>query len=477
MRDDGLKWSAPPDKKSLRELLANFLILYSDGWGGAKDNMSIMIKNIQAEIDRRIEDQMNEILHHDTFQQIDATWKSIHFLTANSPQADNIKFKVLNASKKALKKDFDRSVDFDQSVLFKLVYEGEFGTMGGQPYSVLIGDYQFDRLPQDIALLSDIAKVCSAAHTMFLSAPSPKLLDLNSFEELGGPRKISRIFRGVAMSKWRAFRRTPEARYVCLVLPRILLRLPYGWKKHRINPGKINFTEQVSGKTAANYLWGNAAFALGLRIVCSFEQTSWFRLFYGLETGGITSELPVPSFDYVDIPKMSVDVCLQDEMERDLSREGFLCLTHRRFTTDCVFYGKQTAYQPKRHFNPSANANERLSSQATHMLCASRFAHYLKVIMRNKIGRFDNQKEIQAYLNRWIQMYVVGSEVLGNEKKLVYPLKEGRVEVVPKKFHPGHYNVIAYLKPHLQLEEATATVQLISELAPISAHNSAHSTI
>lgn len=449
------------------ELLRCFVsdVIDKDVW--RCDDVVAMIKARIAEIDEKLSLQLNEIMHDGKFQKMEASWRGLNYLVMNTETSTRLKIRVLNVNKEDLGKDLEKAVEFDQSALFKKVYEEEYGTFGGIPYSVLIGDYEFGRKPQDVALLEKISNVAAAAHAPFIAAASPMLFDMESFTELNRPRDLAKIFESLELIKWRSFRASEDSRYVSLVLPHVLLRLPYG---PNTKPAEgFDFIEDVDGRDHSKYLWGNAAYALGLRITTAFAKYAWTAAIRGVEGGGKVSGLPAHTFDTDegDIAlKCPTEVSLTDRREKELSDLGFISLVHCKDTDFAAFFGGQTTQKPKTYNTDQANANARLSAVLPYVMAASRFAHYIKVIMRDKIGSFQSKDDIQAYLNTWIRAYVLGKDTAGQDLKAKYPLREARVDVTEVPGKPGAYKAIVFLRPHFQLEELTASMRLVAELPP-----------
>jgi type VI secretion system protein ImpC len=424
-----------------------------------------LIQQRMERIDKQLGAQLNEVLHAEPFQRLEAAWRGLRMLVFESETGTTLKLRVMHASKKELLKDLEQALEFDQSTLFKKVYEEEYGTFGGQPYGVLLGDYEFDRSPQDLTLLERISHVAAAAHAPFISAASPELFDMESFAELGAPRDLARLFESTELIRWRSFRESEDSRYVTLVLPHILMRLPYGANTEPVEG--INFEEDVNGRDSRRYLWGNAAYALGQRITNAFALYQWCANIRGVEGGGIVQGLPTHTFltGEGDIAqKCPTEVTITDRREKELSDLGFIALCHRKGTDEAAFFGSQTVNKPRRYDTDEANANAELSSQVPYILSASRFAHYLKVIMRDKIGGFASRQEISTYLNRWIGNYVQTNDEASFSIKARQPLREARVEVSEVPGHPGTYRAVVFLRPHFQLNELTASIRLVAEL-------------
>ena len=378
-----------------------------------------------------------------------------------------LKIRVLNISKDELRKDLEKAVEFDQSALFKKVYEEEYGTFGGAPYGALIGDFEFGRHPQDLALLEKVSNVAASAHAPFISAAAPGLLGLETFTDLPNPRDLAKKFETPDYAKWKSFRESEDSRYVGLTLPHVLMRLPYG--PETVPVEAFNFKEDVDGTDHSKYLWGNAAYAMGARLTDAFAKYGWTAAIRGVEGGGRVDGLPTHTFrtDEGEIAlKCPTEIAITDRREKELSDLGFIPLVHCKGTDFAAFFGAQSCQKAKKYDTDAANANARLSTQLQYLLAMSRFAHYLKSIMRDKIGSFMTRKDCEDFLNRWISKYVVSTEDAGQEIKAKFPLKEARVEVAEVAGKPGVYKAIAFLKPHFQLDELTVSLRLVAELPP-----------
>ncbi|BFU91438.1 MAG: type VI secretion protein EvpB [Nitrospira sp.] len=420
-----------------------------------------------ADIDRLLTAQLNAIMHAPEFQKLEGAWRGLHYLVMQSETSGMLKLRVLNISKKELAKDLEKAAEFDQSALFKKVYEEEYGTFGGAPYGALVGDYEFGRNPMDIGLLEKISNVAAAAHAPFLAAADPGLMGLESFTDLPNPRDLAKKFETPDYAKWKSFRESEDSRYVGLTLPRVLMRLPYG--PDTVPVETFNFKEDVDGTDHSKYLWGNAAYAMATRLTDSFAKYGWCATIRGVEGGGKVEGLPTHTFSTDDgeiAMKCPTEIAITDRREKELADLGFIPLVHCKGTDYAAFFGAQSSQKPKKYDTDAANANARLSTQLQYLFAMSRFAHYLKAIMRDKIGSFMTRKECEVYLNRWISNYVVSSEDAGMELKAKHPLKEARVEVAEIPGKPGCYRAVCFLKPHFQLDELTISLRLVAELPP-----------
>ncbi|HOM28862.1 MAG TPA: type VI secretion system contractile sheath large subunit [Deltaproteobacteria bacterium] len=454
-------------REHARDLIAEFVSQVMEGAMAVSKDTEAMITARIAQIDRLISDQLNEIMHHPDFQRLESSWRGLFYLVNQSETGEKLKIRVMNATKAELLKDMEKATEFDQSTLFKKVYEEEFGMFGGASYGALVGDYEFGNTPQDLSLLEKISQVAAAAHAPFISAASPQMFNLDSFTELGQPRDLAKIFQGVEYAKWRSFRETEDSRYVALTLPHVLMRLPYG--SANVPVEAFDFEEDVTGAEHDKYLWGNAAYALASRLTDAFAKYHWTAAIRGVEGGGLVQGLPVHTFktDEGDVAlKCPTEIAITDRREKELADLGFIPLVHCKGTDYAAFFSTQTVNKPKAYDTDAANANARLSAQLQYILAVSRFAHYMKSIMRDKIGSFMTRKDAEDFLNRWISKYVLLDDSAGQEIKASYPLREARVEVVEIPGKPGCYRAVAFLKPHYQLDELSVSLRLVADLPP-----------
>jgi type VI secretion system protein ImpC len=453
-----------------RDMLAEFATqVLDEGMVVDKDTVA-MINDRIDQIDQMISSQLNEILHHPEVKTLEASWRGLHFLVMNTETSTRLKLRLFNVTQKELLNDLEKAVEFDQSALFKKIYEEDYGTFGGHPFSVLMGDFEFGRHPQDIALLEKLSNVAAAAHAPFIAAASPRLFDMSSFTELAVPRDLAKVFESMELIKWRSFRASEDSRYVSLVLPHVLLRLPYGPETLPVEG--MNYVEDVNGTDHSKYLWGNAAWALTQRITDAFAKYGWCAAIRGVEGGGAVEGLPAHTFTTSagDLAlKCPTEVAITDRREKELDGLGFISLCHKKNSDLAVFFGGQTTNLAKVYNTAEANSNARISAMLPYVLAASRFAHYLKVIMRDKIGSFMTRDNVQTYLNNWIADYVLINDNAPQEIKAQYPLREARVDVSEVAGKPGAYRATVFLRPHFQLEELTASIRLVATLPPPAA--------
>jgi type VI secretion system protein ImpC len=448
-----------------KDLVKEFVTQVLDGSMTVSKDTEAMINARIAQIDHLISLQLNEVLHHAAFQKLESTWRGLKFLLDQSETGEGLKIKVFNATKKDLLRDLQRAPEFDQSTLFKKVYEEEFGIFGGAPFAALVGDYEFGHGPEDIELLEKISNVASSAHAPFLSAASPEMFNLDSFTSLDAPRDLAKVFDTTEYAKWKSFRQSEDSRYVALTGPRVLMRLPYGKATKPVE--EFAYEERVDGSDHNKYLWGNAAFALGAKLTAAFALYGWCAAIRGVEGGGLVEGLPVHNFytDEGDVAmKCPTEAPITDRREKELADLGFAPLVHCKGTDYAAFFSVQSCQKPKIFDNEAANANARLSAQLPYILAVSRFAHYLKAMMRDKIGSFTSRGECERWLNQWITNYVTPDDTASASVKASHPLREARIEVMEVAGKPGVYRAVAFMRPHFQLDELSVSLRLVAEL-------------
>ncbi len=436
-------------------------------------NLTVTFNEAIKGIDAAISKQLSAIMHHEKFQKLEGTWRGMHHLITNSETSATLKIRMLNISKKELGKDLSKAVEFDQSNIFKKLYENEFGTPGGEPYGAVIGDYEFTNHPEDIELLTNMSNVSAAAFAPFLTASDPALMGFESWNELSKPRDLEKIFESAEYAKWRSFRESDDSRFVTMVMPRVLARLPYGEATKPIDEFGFEEVEvdpvtKVASKVEHDdYCWMNAAYVLGTRLTNAFAEHGWCTAIRGAEGGGKVEGLPSHIFKSDDGDpdmKCPTEIGITDRREAELSKLGFLPLCHYKNTDYAVFFGAQTTQKPAKFDNPNATANAAISARLPYMMATSRIAHYLKVMARDKIGSFMEAADMENWLNRWIQTYVNGDVNAGQEKRAKYPLAEAKIQVKEIPGSPGAYNAVAYLRPWLQLEELTTTLKMVAKI-------------
>jgi type VI secretion system protein ImpC len=429
-----------------------------------------------ASIDTAMSQQLAAIMHNADFQKLEGSWRGMHHLVMNSETGAQLKIRVMNISKRELFKDLDKAVEFDQSQIFKKIYEAEFGSPGGEPYGALIGDYEFSNHPEDVDLLGKMSQISAAGFCPFVSAASPKLLGMDSFSELSKPRDLEKIFLDETYTKWRSFRDSDDARYVVLTMPRSLARLPYGKNTKVVEEfdfEEVELDEKGDAKPVPhdNYSWMNASYVLGARLTDAFAKTGWCTAIRGAENGGKVEGLPahvVTADDGDKALKCPTEIAITDRREAELSKLGFLPLCHYKNTDYAVFFGAQTAQKAKKYDRPEATANAAISARLPYIMASSRIAHFLKVIARDKIGSFMERQDCEEWLKRWIANYVSSDPHPSEDVKARYPLAEAEIKVEEIPGAPGSYNAVAWLRPWLQLEELTASLRMVAKI-PASA--------
>lgn len=427
-------------------------------------------------IDEKVSKQLAAIMHHADFQRLEGSWRGLNYLVMNSETGTQLKLKVLNVSKKDLYKDLDRAVEFDQSQLFKKLYENEFGSPGGEPYGALIGDYEFTNHPEDLEMLTKISGVAGAAFCPFITSAGSGLLGLESFSELSKPRDLAKIFDAVEYTQWRSFRDSEDSRWVVLTMPRTLARLPYGSQTKPVeefNYEEVELDRKGKAKTVPHdhYCWMSTAYVMGVRMTDSFAKNGWCTSIRGAENGGKVEGLPAHIFtaDDGDVDlKCPTEIAITDRREKELSDLGFLPLCHYKKTDYAVFFGAQTAQKPKKFDRPAATANAAISARLPYLMATGRIAHYLKVIARDKIGSFMEVNDCADWLNRWIANYICADAKPTPEMKAKYPLAEAKIEVREVPGAPGSYNAVAWLRPWLQLEELTTSLRMVARIPQLA---------
>jgi type VI secretion system protein ImpC len=432
------------------------------------DDVTQTINAYIAEIDRKLSEQVNLILHHPDFQKLEGAWRGLHHLVTNTETDPQLKIRVMNLSKNDLGRTLKRykGTAWDQSPIFKKVYEEEYGQLGGEPYGCLIGDYYFDHGPQDVELLRGMAQVAAASHAPFIAAAAPGLLGMDGWNELANPRDLTKIYSTPDYAAWRSLRDSEDAKYVALTMPRTLSRLPYGAKTDPVE--EFDFEEDTSGADSTKYTWQNAAYAMGVNINRSFKQYGWCTRIRGVESGGTVDNLPAHVFPTddggVDM-KCPTEIAITDRRSAELDRMGLMPVVHRKNSDMAAFIGAQSLARPEEYDDPDATANAALSARLPYMFACSRFAHYLKCIVRDKIGSFSTREQMQDWLTRWILNYVDGDPVNSNEEtKARKPLAAAQVVVEEVEGNPGYYTSKFYLKPHYQLEGLTVSLRLVARL-------------
>jgi type VI secretion system protein ImpC len=429
------------------------------------------IEAMIAQLDKTLTEQINLILHHEEFQKLEGAWRGLHYLVSNTETDEQLKIRVMNVSKKELAKTVKRfkGVAWDQSPIFKSVYEAEYGVLGGEPYGCLVGDYYFDHGPGDVELLSGIARVSSAAHCPFIAGASPTVMQMGSWQELANPRDLTKLFGTPEYAAWKSLRMSDDARYIGLAMPRFLSRLPYGAKTDPVEA--FDFEEDTGAADHTRYTWANAAYAMATNITRSFKLYGWCSRIRGVESGGSVEGLPVHTFPTddggVDM-KCPTEIAISDRREAELAKNGFMPLVHRKNTDVAAFIGAQSLQKPQEYTDPDASANANLAARLPYMFACCRFAHYLKCIVRDKIGSFKERDDVRRWLSSWIMNYVDGDPANSSETtKAQKPLAAAEIQVQEVEGNPGYYSAKFFLRPHYQLEGLTVSLSLVSKLPSV----------
>lgn len=449
-----------------KDIISELVSQVMQGTVVVSDNLAATIDARVAELDHLISKQLSAVMHAPEFQKLEGSWTGLNYLVRNTSTGTGLKIKLMNVTKKELIKDFQTALEFDQSAMFKKVYEEEFGTFGGAPFGALIGDFEVTRQPEDMYFIEQMSHVAAAAHAPFISAASPELFGLETYSDLGKPRDLSKVFDTIEYSKWKSFRESEDSRYVGLTLPRFLGRLPFNPRDGATVEG-FNFVEDVDGTDHEKYLWCNAAYAFGTKLTTAFDDFGWCAAIRGVEGGGLVEDLPTHTFktDEGEVAlKCPTEIAITDRREKELSDLGFISLVHCKDTDYAAFFGAQSAQKAKKYANDSANANAVLSAQLQYIFAVSRIAHYMKAMMRDKIGSFASAANVQDFLNRWLTQYVLLDDNASQAQKAQFPLREASVQVSEVPGRPGVYRAVSFLRPHFQLDELSVSLRLVAEL-------------
>ena len=426
------------------------------------------IEAMIAEIDKKLSQQVNAILHHPDFQQLESAWRGLHYLVNNTETDEMLKIRVFNISKAELGKTLKRykGTAWDQSPIFKKIHEQNYDQFGGEPFGCITGDYYFDHSPPDVELLGEMSQVAAASHAPFIAAASPAVMQMSSWQELANPRDLTKVFTTPEYASWRSLRESEDARYLALAMPRFLSRLPYGAKTNPVEG--FNFEEDTAGADHSKYTWANSAYAMAVNINRSYKLYGWGSRIRGVEAGGAVEGLPTHTFPTddggVDM-KCPTEIAISDRREAELAKNGFIPLVHRKNSDIAAFIGAQTLQKPFEYDDPDATANANLSARLQYMFAVNRFAHYLKCIVRDKIGTFKERDAMQKYLNNWIMNYVDGDPANSSEvTKAQKPLAAAEVQLEEIPGNPGYYASKFFLRPHYQLEGLTVSLRLVSKV-------------
>ena len=432
------------------------------------DDVVGTINAIIAEIDAKLTEQVNQIMHNEDFQKLEGAWRGLHHLVNNTETDEMLKIRVMNISKKEVGKTIKKykGTAWDQSPLFKKLYEEEYGQLGGEPYGCLVGDYHFDHSPQDVEILGGMAQIAAASHAPFITGAQSSLMGMDSWQELRNPRDLAKIFSTPEYAAWRSLRESEDAKYLGLAMPRFLARLPYGSKTDPVED--FDFEEDAEGADSSKYTWANSAYAMAVNINRAFKEYGWCSRIRGVESGGAVDGLPVHTFPSddggVDM-KCPTEIAISDRREAELAGSGLMPLIHRKNSDIAAFIGAQSLNKPAEFDDPDATANANLSARLPYLFACCRFAHYLKCMVRDKVGSFTSRNEMQRYLQEWIMQYVTADPDNATEmQKSRKPLAAAEVVVEEVEGNPGYYTSKFYLRPHYQLEGLTVSLRLVSRL-------------
>ncbi|BEP45101.1 type VI secretion system contractile sheath large subunit [Variovorax sp. 375MFSha3.1] len=443
-----------------QQALANSTIIGKD--------VTKSIQAMIAAIDAKLTDQVNKIIHHPDYQKLESAWRGLHYMVNNTETDENLKIRVMDISKQELAKNLKKfkGAAWDQSPMFKKIYEQEYGQFGGEPFGALVGDYHFDQSPPDVELLGEMAKIAASAHAPFITGASPNLMQMESWQELANPRDLTKIFSTPEYAGWRSLRESDDSKYIGLCMPRFLARTPYGANTNPVE--EFDFEEDTAGADHNKYAWANAAYAMATNINRSYKLYGWGSRIRGIESGGAVENLPLHTFPSDDggvDQKCPTEIAISDRREAELSKAGLLSMIHRKNSDFAAFIGAQSLNKPAEYDDPDATANANLAARLPYLFACNRFAHYLKCIVRDKIGSFKEREDMQRWLNKWIMNYVDGDPANSSEiTKAQKPLAAAEVVVEEVEGNPGYYTSKFFLRPHYQLEGLTVSLRLVSKL-------------
>jgi len=441
------------------------------GQNVVKDDVLGTIEGMIAKLDEKLTAQVNEILHAPEFQKLESAWRGLNYLVFNSETDAQLKIKFMNVSKSEIYRNLRLypGARWDQSPLFKRIYEQEFGQLGGQPYGTIVCDYHFNHQAADVQLMRDLSKIAAAAHAPLFAGADPVLMGMDSWNELMNPRDLSKLFDTPEYAAWKGLRDQPDSRYLGLCMPRVLSRVPYGAKSEPVE--EFAFEEDTDGHHGEKYAWMNAAYAMAVNINRAYKEYGWCTRIRGVQSGGEVLNLPTHTFPTddggVDL-KCPTELAISDRREHELAKSGLIPIIHRKNTDKAAFIGAQSVYKPKKYEGKNgieATASDNLSARLPYMFAVSRFAHYLKCMVRDKVGATKEKEGLRLWLQEWITQYVDGDPLHSSEStKAKLPLADARVDVFDDEENPGYYSARFYLRPHYQLEAMDIGLSLVSRL-------------
>lgn len=467
--DQAINATKQTEKSRAQELIQTLAAEAMKGTVKWNKNISLTLSEAIKEIDTMMSKQLSKIMHHDEFQKLEGSWRGLSYLIKNTSCSTSLKIKMLQMKKKEASRDLAKASDFDQSYIFKKIYEEEFGTPGGEPYGTLIGDYEISNLPEDIDFVKNMSHVAAAAFCPFVTSPAPGLFGFNDWTELSKPRDLEKVFDSAEYAGWNSFRQSEDARFVTMTMPRVLSRRPYGANTEHVEAFNYEeFIDHNGGEIGhEHYTWMNSAYVLGVKMTTSFNSYGFCTAIRGYESGGKVENLPTHVFksDEGDVDmKCPTEIAITDRREAELGRLGFFPLSHYKNTDYAVFFGGQTVQKPKVFDDPDATSNASLSARMPYIMATSRFAHYMKVMARDKVGSFTEAKDMESWLNSWIMQYVNANAQASGEFKAQRPLAEAKIVVEEIPGMPGSFNAITLLRPWMQFEELTSSMRLVAKL-------------
>jgi type VI secretion system protein ImpC len=423
-----------------------------------------VLDKIIADIDSKISDQLDEVMHHPDFQKMESAWRSLKFLVDRTDFRKNVKIDLLDLGKEELVEDFEDAAEIIQSGLYKQVYSDEYDTPGGEPYGVMISNYEFSSGPEDVGFLQNISKVAAACHCPFIGSATPKFFGKEKVQDLPKIEDLHTFMDRSEFLRWNAFRKTEDSRYVGLTMPRFALRLPYG--ADTIPVKEFNYTEKITGEDHDKYLWGNGSFAFAANMVRSFIDNGWCVQIRGPESGGKVEDLPVHFFDVGKGTQMKIptEILIPETREFEFANEGFIPLSFYKNRNYACFFSANSSQKPQEYDDPTVTANMRINSRLPYIFMVSRIAHYLKVIQRENIGTTKSRSVLQDELNKWVKGLVTEMPDPGPELIATHPLKAAEVLVNEIPDNPGFFSVSLSVMPHFQIEGIDINLSLVSQM-------------
>lgn len=417
-----------------------------------------------SQIDQKLSHQLDAIMHHPVFQEIESTWRGLKFVVDRTDFRRNVKIEILDVSKDALRQDFEDAPEVIQTGFYRHTYIQEYDTPGGEPLGVTISNYEFDRSPQDMTLLRNVSKVAAAAHMPFIASAGPKFFGKETMEEVAAIKDIANYFDRAEYTKWNSFRETDDSRYIGLTLPRVLARLPYG--PETVPVRSFNYIEEVKGPDHERYLWANASYAFAANMVQSFIRNGWCVQIRGPQAGGLVEDLPIHLYDLGTGNQMKIptEVLIPETREFEFANLGFVPLSFYKNRDYACFFSANSTQKPALYDTKEATANSRINSRLPYIFLLSRIAHYLKVIQRENIGATKDRRVLELELNKWINNLVTEMTDPSSEVQASHPLRQAKVIVEDIEDNPGFFKVKTFLVPHFQIEGMDINLSMVSQM-------------